>query len=481
MWFKLRVVRLVLPLLAFAAHEPAIAETPAGTFRDWRKGAIDHAQRMRKFLDFRHKAERTPSVVFKYRFDRNPSGVIETYQPGGPTLTARNAFFADLGTNGRTCFSCHQPQDGWSVSAASAKARFEASSGFDPLFRRVDGATCPTAPVATLDDRRKAYKLLIEKGLIRIGLPLPRAQDLQFEVSAVDDPYKCTTNRDTGLTSPTEGIVSVYRRPLPSTNLGFNASIMWDGREPTLESQAVDATLIHAEADAAPDAFRQAQMVGFEKGLYTAQIFDIRARRLDEGTVTGGPAILPLLQSSFYVGINDPLGRNPTGAPFDPAIFDLYEAWAENPRKDREAQHRRSVARGEQVFNNGFCGFCHNTPNVGGHSFDTLLNIGTADAKDLPGLDIGGLPVLTLTCTKGDLAGRVFKVTDPGRALITGQCADIGAFKVPGLRGLAARAPYFHNGSASTLAEVVEFYDQQFALELTQEQKDDLVNFLASL
>src|SRR5258706_3038503 len=47
----------------------------------------------------------------------------------------------------------------------------------------------------------------------------------------------------TGLTSPTTGIVSVYRRPLPATNLGFLSAIMWDGREPTFQQQAIDATL----------------------------------------------------------------------------------------------------------------------------------------------------------------------------------------------------------------------------------------------
>jgi hypothetical protein len=481
MGFRSFVARLVICGLALGLHQPVSAQDQGHGVGDWRRGAIDHMRRMRKYEGFDHRSDNMPSVVAKSRFDWDPTGVIATTQPGGPTIAARNAFFANLGTNGRTCFTCHQPQDGWSVSAAGAKARFAASLGSDPLFRVVDGATCPSAPVATLADKRKAYKLLIEKGLIRVGLPLPAAQDLQFEVTAVDDPYKCTTSRDTGLISPTEGIVSIYRRPLPSTNLAFNASIMWDGREPTLESQAVDATLIHAEADAAPGVARQAQMVGFEKGLYTAQIFDARAHRLDADKATGGPALLALLQPSFYVGINDPLGRNPTGAPFDPAIFDLYESWAGTLRKDREAQHRRSVARGEHEFNGGFCGFCHNTPNVGSHSVDAFLNIGVADAKGQAALDIVGLPVFTLTCTKGPLAKQVFEVTDPGRASITGQCADIGAFKVPGLRGLASRAPYFHNGAASTLAEVVEFYDQRFALQLTQEQKDDLVNFLAAL
>jgi cytochrome c peroxidase len=49
------------------------------------------------------------------------------------------------------------------------------------------------------------------------------------------------------------------------------------------------------------------------------------------------------------------------------------------------------------------------------------------------------------------------------------------------LRGLAARAPYFHNGSAATLLDAVNFYDQRFAIGFTDQQKQDLVNFLNTL
>ena len=54
------------------------------------------------------------------------------------------------------------------------------------------------------------------------------------------------------------------------------------------------------------------------------------------------------------------------------------------------------------------------------------------------------------------------ETTDPGRALVTGKFADVGKFKSPVLRGLAARAPYFHNGSAQSLLDVVNFYDFAF-------------------
>ena len=91
------------------------------------------------------------------------------------------------------------------------------------------------------------------------------------------------------------------------------------------------------------------------------------------------------------------------------------------------------------------------------------------------------LPVYQVTCTGGPLGGTVRYTSDPGRALISGKCADLGRIKGPILRGLAARAPYFHNGAAATLAEVVEFYNQRFQMGLTDQEKADLVAFLKSL
>jgi hypothetical protein len=98
-----------------------------------------------------------------------------------------------------------------------------------------------------------------------------------------------------------------------------------------------------------------------------------------------------------------------------------------------------------------------------------------------PVLDISELPVFTVLCTAGPLAGKTFQVTDIGRAMISGNCADIGKTKGPILRGLAGRAPYFHNGSGTDLETVVEFYDQRFVIDMTAQQKSDLVAFLKSL
>ena len=498
----------VIMLLWLQAAPPASAQNArnavASETREWAQGAIDHAQQMRVHKDRDQGSQPTPPIINKLDVDDDPGGRIGTFQPAVATITANNGFFQSLGTNGRTCFTCHQPQTGWTISAPDVRARFATSAGTDPIFRLVDGATCPTDDVSTLNAKRRAYKLLRDKGLIRIGLPMPSAPNLEFSVASVDDPYGCTTNPATGLTSPTTGIVSMYRRPLPSTNLGFLTAIMWDGREPSLAQQSIDATLIHAQATVAPTADQQKQIVDFETGIFTAQIFDNEAGSLQARGATGGPIALSLQLSKFFVGVNDPVGLNPTGLPFDPNIFDLYKPWLGIKSNGDEAQYRMSVARGEEVFNTttinitgvaglndvlnlpsiaGFCGTCHDTPNVGNHSVKAPLNIGIANAgaDSPPALDISGLPVFTLRCNQGPHAGQIFMVTDPGRALISGKCADIGKVKGPILRGLAARAPYFHNGSAATLADVVDFYDLRFGIGFTAQEKTDLVNFLNAL
>jgi len=74
-----------------------------------------------------------------------------------------------------------------------------------------------------------------------------------------------------------------------------------------------------------------------------------------------------------------------------------------------------------------------------------------------------------------------FYTTDPGRALITGHCSDFNRVKGPVLRGLAGRAPYFHNGAAADLEELVSFYDKRFQMNLTNQQKRQLVAFLNAL
>jgi cytochrome c peroxidase len=428
----------------------------------------------------------------------DPTGTLSTYSTAGG-IDISNPFFQNLGTNGRTCNTCHVSNNAWSVTPPDIQARFNASQGLDPIFRPVDGSNCPSDDVSTLQARQSAYSLLLNKGLIRISLPVPAKAE--FAITDIRDPYDCP---ETTTTQP-----AMYRRPLPATNLPFLSAVMWDGRETvfgsvlgksinltqSLSNQATDATFGHAQATTAPTPQQLTQIVAFETALFTAQISDNAAGSLTVKGATGGP--VNLSTQPFYIGINDSLGGDPTGAAFNPVAFTTYSNWANLTGANATAA-RQSVARGEALFNtypiaitdvgglndalgqttiNGTCTTCHDTPNVGNHSFSVPLNIGTTAYPAVAALDISGLPVYEIECSNG----TEVRVTDPGRAVISGKCADIGKVKGPILRGLAGRAPYFHNGAAATLADVIEFYNQRFNLNLTDQQKADLAAFLQTL
>jgi len=437
----------------------------------------------------------------------NSGGFAATFSTAG-SIDLDNPFFQSLGTNGRSCGSCHQPEDGWTVTPEHVRARFELSGGLDPIFRTNDGSNSPDADVSTLEARRSAYSMLLDKGLIRVGIGIP--ENAEFELIAVDDPY--------GYASATE--LSLFRRPLPSTNLKFLSTVMWDGRETFLDATSKDcilgttkcfatlhfdfadqsnsATMGHAQAAQPLTDQQREAIVAFETKLFTAQVFDHDAGELDARHARGGPEYLS--KQDFYFGINDVVsGDYRTGALFDPTVFKLYDVWDTLDRGGADgsrSEARRAVARGERLFNSkpiritgvkglnddlsvpelrGTCTTCHDTPSAGNHSIPAPLDIGLTD----PARRTPDLPLYTLR-NKANPA-LVVQTTDPGRALITGKWNDIGRFKGPILHTLAARAPYFHNGSASDLNAVVDFYDTRFGIGLTEDEKADLVAFLRAL
>src|SRR5688500_718422 len=137
----------------------------------------------------------------------NASGVAQTLMAGNEYVAADEPFFLSLGTNGRSCVTCHAPKQGWSLEPADVQRRFAATAGRDPLFRPVDGATAPTADLSTMAARREAYALLLARGVIRVGLPVPAGADV--ELIGVDDPY--------GFASP--AALALFRQPAPPAEL----------------------------------------------------------------------------------------------------------------------------------------------------------------------------------------------------------------------------------------------------------------------
>src|SRR5439155_5051678 len=251
-------------------------------------------------------------------FFANPGGASETYSISSGGIDLRGPFFQSLGTNGRSCGSCHQPSDGMSVSAANVQLRFSRTQGLDPIFRTVDGSNCNhSIDVSTLAGRSAAYSLLRTRGLIRVAITVPANAD--YRVVSVNNPYGCNES----------DVISQYRRPLPATNLRFLSAVMFDGRESSaatgttkilyanypnsllndLAHQSVDATTGHAQGDGTrPTLAEQQQIVNFEMALFTAQVIGNDPGRLDVHGATGGP--VPLTTQPFFISINssvDPL------------------------------------------------------------------------------------------------------------------------------------------------------------------------------
>jgi cytochrome c peroxidase len=484
----------------------------------------------------------TPPVIQQLAVFPDSLGSVGNYQPAGPTTTANNAFFQSLGTNGRTCFTCHQTPDAMGMSAAHAQAVFAATGGNDPLFAPVDGANCPNrVPMAntsgallgwrtgsaTQTGLQAAYSLLLNRGLFRIFLPVPA--NPEFTIQVVSDPNGCNTdpayNREV---DPTTGavtqIISVYRRPLmtsslkfktttladfpnsgvapnnprqpgttlpvdPYTNMYESLNIMWDGREPTLESQASDAVLIHSQAATPPTSDQVAQMVAFENGIFSAQGW-LGPVALWQGGANGG---------AIYLSTQTPLQALPSPSNNLPNL-DYFDVWSNISATTPTTELQASIARGQALFENGRlfsfhigkvvasgCVSCHGQPG-GGESHDPAAQrdtgVGGQSVQSNGPAPDPALPIFKLTCSAGATLGNdgsPVYTNDPGLALITGKCADIGAFTVPAIRGVAARAPYFHDGSAATILDIVNFYDRRFSIGFTDQQKQDLVNFLGAL
>lgn len=203
----------------------------------------------------------------------NSHGIDATFNTAG-SIDLNNPFFKSLGSNGRSCTTCHVPSEGWVITPKGVQARFDKTQGLDPLFRLNDGANSPVANVSSVEARREAYSMLLNKANIRVGIGIPAGAE--FTLIEVDDPY--------GHASATE--LSLFRRPMPTTNLKFLSTVMWDGRETTpmpgssecifgtstcfapvpsdLSNQANHATLGHAEALQALTADQRNAIVTFE-------------------------------------------------------------------------------------------------------------------------------------------------------------------------------------------------------------------------
>jgi hypothetical protein len=462
----------------------------------------------------------------------NPGGQVGVLNTSGAVATKGHPFFEPIGSNGRACVTCHQPANAMSLSLDAVRERWAATAGTDPLFAAIDGSNCPSLP----QELESSHSLLLNRGLIRVALPWPPGPDSrgnpvapEFTIQVVRDPTGCNTDRTYGLASAAPH-VSVFRRPRvvanmkyiatsagpfniktgalmdvdPETGIPVGMNLMSDAREPTLATQARNAAREHLQARTPLTAQQLEQIVAFEQQVYVAQRASRGAGALVEAN--GPDGLGPEVMAKSDRGLGDNVHTPVFG------FFTPWKAADVSPAASDQRAFRASVARGSDVFflrpfwirdathinsiglGNPLkrtCATCHNSLLVGTDAAPGYVDLGTTNyprwTESALAIDskTAELPVFRVTCSKSAMPhpflGRDIYTTDPGRALISGKCADVGAIVMQQFRGLSARAPYFSNGAAKTLREVVDYYDRRFDAKYSEQEKQDLINFLSVL
>jgi len=465
-----------------------------------------------------------------------------------PAIVNRNSSFFDpaLGTNGQACVTCHLPNQGFSVTPEFIRLQFAISQGRDPLFRANDTADRPDADLSNFQARQKAFQLVRDLGVVRIGKTLPTTA--QFSIAPQNTARFGPLPNSNDPQAPGNPTLSLFRRPLATTNTRFDSAVLWDGRQNILnlrtQVKAAARTLMLGPSVTDAQADNVAQ---FMTSVFTAQDFDFHAGILSARGARGGAENLKNLAVSadapctpltdptpIFAPASVPLVTPQPTACTDPTrAFDLFTAWQNLPVASEFRPGRASVARGERIFNTRqftfpglpgtfSCTACHTTTDVGNFPFvspnnaepnaslfvrygldspEFLAHLATRDNRmrsfvqrtaELPVYQIslaqGVVPlqdcvpaILPNLTTEQPMLETLNRSTDPGRALVTGACADIGAAKPPILRGLATRAPYFHNGAAETIEDVVNYYDVILRANFSRQDRADLEAFLRAL
>jgi cytochrome c peroxidase len=388
----------------------------------------------------------------------NGAGTAATFSTAG-FVDLTNPFHAPQGTNGRSCESCHLPQVGWSIRPIDVELKFFLTQGNDPIFNALD-ANSPSPDVSSLQAKRASYSML-RKGLFRRGGNVPA--NAEYDIVAFDDPLHAGGS----LTH-----FEAFRRPLATANFHIAKNIGWHDQNTNgtgdvhagLIAQAL-GNITGAQQGAQPTPETLESIATYELGLAFAQQLSFNAGLLTACGAKGGPVNLSAQQPVQ--------GR-----------FDLFDAWKDlRPGScgiksvDRK---RAQVARGQEIFNsvnagnNRSCNGCHSAANNGSNVNGTLFDVGASRAQ----FRKSGMPLYTVK-NKATLEER--QTTDPGRALRSGRWADMDRFKTPSLRGVVARAPYFHNGIAPTLTDAVRHYETALGFTFTDQEREDLVAFLEAL
>lgn len=317
--------------------------------------------------------------------------------------------------NGRTCATCHTRRSGKLNPRQVLRSWHEDPDG--PLFQAIDSD----------EGNGDSFERLIEHATVRIPIRLPD------NVYLANDPQADTV---------------LLNRGIPTTldTPPLDPVLMYDGREPNLQQQALGAIHTHAEPGREPTLRELNLMARFQQ---TPRFFSSRQT-------------LELARHGTDPGL--PRGRT------------------------------RSERRGRLFFvdsEEGLCSHCHSGPMLNETNefllapFPPGTRFFTASVSEFNKI---GNPVYDFVFVDPDNPDDSVTVSspDPGLALITGDPNDANFFKITSLRGAVKRAPYFHDHSAKTLEELVQHYADYFAGPpafriLTEREKRDIIAYLKLL
>lgn len=424
-------------------------------------------------------------------------------------------------TNGRSCSTCHVPEDNFTLAPDHVEDLF-ASNPDDPLFAAID-ADDPDAETLTFDHLRK--------GLVRVWLTLPENMDL--------------VDAEGTVTTPEDRQIFVWRSVPSIADTAMTAPYQLDGRVATLEDQAQGAVTGHSEGGTVHESDLD-KIAAFERSIFSSD----RARAVSEYLADGGdPANAPDVEDELELTAAEERGREV----YDAICVSCHGGANTATIVDREVHDKAFPAlRADGTVFYEVPATDPPTPVLAAEPTNEFINIGSAVenflvylgatehesfTKDLsfpqyrfrfyadgsrtevvaelppalpfptdpekgnpfgPTLDDDGNPITGPNFTPQ------FFTTDPGRAAITGNPYDFEAFDIPTLRGIGGTSPYWHNNISETVEDVVELYSDHLLSKfptltlpgeketdpdgdigppeaMTADQKSDLVAYLKRL